>query len=489
MPQLHLQYPALLRRQAYIDGKWTAANAGATFPVLDPFDDELLAEVADLGKAETDKAVGAAHRAFPNWSRLTAGERSSILRNWYELLLQHQDDLALLMTREQGKPLAESRGEVVYGASFIEWFAEEGKRAYGDVIPSHRSDTRIVVLKQPVGVVAAITPWNFPIAMITRKVAPALAVGCTVVVKPAEDTPLCALALAQLAEEAGFPAGVFNVVPSSRPAEVGEILTTDARVRKLSFTGSTATGKKLMEQSAGTLKKLSLELGGNAPFIVFDDADVAGAVAGAMASKYRNGGQTCVCVNRVYVQSGIYDRFVGAFREEVAKLQVGAGTAEGTDLGPLINDAAVSKVEHMVADAVSKGAEVVVGGERHAAGPRCYAPTLLTGANDSMEIAREEVFGPVAPVFRFETEKEVVRLANDTPYGLAAYFYGRDHARIWRVAEALEYGMVGINTGMISTAVAPFGGVKESGYGREGSKYGLEDYVTVKYLCWGGLNA
>ena len=489
MSDLHLQYPALLRNRAYIDGQWTAARTAATFPVRDPFDDELLAEVADLGKAETENAVKAAHRAFPDWSGLTAGERSSILRNWYELLLRHQDDLALLMTREQGKPLAESRGEVVYGASFIEWFAEEGKRAYGDVIPSHRSGTRIVVLKQPVGVVAAITPWNFPIAMITRKVAPALAVGCTVIVKPAEDTPLCALALAQLAEEAGFPAGVFNVVPSSRPAEVGEVLTTDVRVRKLSFTGSTATGKKLMEQSAGTLKKLSLELGGNAPFIVFDDADVAGAVAGAMASKYRNGGQTCVCVNRVYVQSGIYNRFVGAFREEVAKLQVGAGTAEGTDIGPLINDAAVSKVEHMVADAVAKGAEVVVGGERHAAGPRCYAPTLLTGADESMEIAREEVFGPVAPVFRFETEEEVVRQANDTPYGLAAYFYGRDHARIWRVAEALEYGMVGINTGMISTAVAPFGGVKESGFGREGSKYGLEDYLTVKYLCWGGLNA
>ena len=489
MSDLQLSNSTLLRRQAYIAGGWTDAENGSTFPVRDPFGGELLAEVADLGRAETERAVAAAHQAFPDWSRRTAGERSTILRKWYELLLHHQDDLALLMTREQGKPLAESRGEVTYGASFIEWFAEEGKRAYGDVIPSHRSDVRIVTLKQPVGVVAAITPWNFPIAMITRKVAPALAVGCTVVIKPAEDTPLCALALARLAEEAGFPAGVINVVPTSRPAEVGAVLTSDARVRKLSFTGSTATGKKLMAQSAGTLKKLSLELGGNAPFIVFDDAEVAGAVAGAMASKYRNGGQTCVCVNRVYVQSGIYDRFVAALREAVMALRVGAGTAEGTDVGPLINDAALEKVERMVADAVAKGAEVVVGGERSKAGPRCYTPTLLAGANASMEIAREEVFGPVAPVFRFETEEEVIRLSNDTPYGLAAYFYGRDHARIWRVAEALEYGMVGINTGMISTAVAPFGGVKESGFGREGSKYGLEDYLTVKYLCWGGLNA
>ncbi|CAH0999275.1 Succinate-semialdehyde dehydrogenase [NADP(+)] GabD [Neolewinella maritima] len=484
---MHLQYPALFRQQAYIDGQWTTASDGATFRVTDPFNDELLAEVADLGAADTEHTVDAAHNAFPAWSKRTAGERSSVLRKWYELILQHQEDLAVLMTREQGKPLAESRGEVAYGASFIEWFAEEGKRAYGDVIPSHRSDTRILTLKQPVGVVAAITPWNFPIAMITRKVAPALAVGCTVIIKPAEDTPLCALALAQLAEEAGFPAGVVNVVPSNQPAEVGEVLTGDRRVRKLSFTGSTATGKKLMAQSAGTLKKLSLELGGNAPFIVFDDADLQGAVAGAMASKYRNGGQTCVCVNRVYVQSGIYDRFVAALGEAVAALQVGVGTEKGTDVGPLINDAAIEKVERMVADAVAKGAEVAIGGSRHEAGARCYTPTLLLNADASMDIAQEEVFGPVAPVFRFETEEEVIELSNDTPYGLAAYFYGQDHARIWRVAEALEYGMVGINTGMISTALAPFGGVKESGFGREGSKYGLEDYLVVKYLCWGGL--
>ena len=484
---MQLRYPDLFRQQAFINGHWTSTEKGVTFPVYDPFDGSLLAEVADLGAVETERAITAATEAFPGWSQRTAGERSAVLRKWHDLILQHQEDLALLMTSEQGKPLSESRGEVAYGASFVEWFAEEGRRAYGDIIPSHRGDSRILALKQPVGVVAAITPWNFPIAMITRKVAPALAVGCTVVIKPAEDTPLCALALAQLADEAGFPPGVINVLPTNQPRVVGGVLTSDARVRKLSFTGSTATGKALMEQSAGTLKKLSLELGGNAPFIVFDDADIEGGVAGAMASKYRNGGQTCVCANRIYVQAGIYDAFTAALRAAVADLVVGRGTAAETDIGPLINDAALEKVERMVADAVAKGAEVVLGGERSDAGPRCYSPTLLLGADASMEIAREEVFGPVAPVFRFETEEEVVRLANDTPYGLAAYFYGQDHARIWRVAEALEYGMVGINTGMISTAVAPFGGVKESGFGREGSKYGLEDYLVVKYLCWGGL--
>ena len=484
---MQLLHPDLFRQQAFINGRWAASENGGTFPVYDPFDGRLLAEVADLGAVETERAITAATEAFPGWSQRTAGERSCILRKWHDLILHHQEDLALLMTSEQGKPLSESRGEVAYGASFVEWFAEEGRRAYGDVIPSHRGDSRILALKQPVGVVAAITPWNFPIAMITRKVAPALAVGCTVVIKPAEDTPLCALALAQLADEAGFPPGVINVLPTNQPKVVGGVLTGDARVRKLSFTGSTATGKVLMEQCAGTLKKLSLELGGNAPFIVFDDADIEGGVAGAMASKYRNGGQTCVCANRIYVQAGIYDAFTAALRAAVADLVVGRGTAADTDIGPLINDAALQKVERMVADAVAKGAEVVLGGERSDAGPRCYSPTLLLGADASMEIAREEVFGPVAPVFRFETEEEVVRLANDTPYGLAAYFYGQDHARIWRIAEALEYGMVGINTGMISTAVAPFGGVKASGFGREGSKYGLEDYLVVKYLCWGGL--
>ena len=482
---MKLNHQALLRSHAYVAGEWIAADDGATFAVLDPLDDTPLAAVADLGKAETESAVTAASEAFNSWSALTAGERSGILRKWYELLLEHREDLALLMTSEQGKPLSEARGEVTYGASFIEWFAEEGKRAYGDVMPPHRADVRIVTLQQPIGVVAAITPWNFPIAMITRKVAPALAVGCTVVVKPAEDTPLCALALAYLGELAGLPAGVLNVVTSSRPAEVGGVLTGDARVRKLSFTGSTPTGKRLMEQCAGTLKKLSLELGGNAPFIVFDDADVEGAVAGAVQAKFRNAGQTCVCANRLYVQSGIYDRFVDRLGAAIADLRVGDGREEGVEIGPLINDAAVEKVERIVADAVDKGAEVVVGGRR--GGRRTYRPTLLTGASAEMDISREEIFGPVAPVFRFGTEAEVIALSNDTPYGLAAYFYGSDHARIWRVAEALEYGMVGINTGLISTAVAPFGGVKESGFGREGSKYGLHEYLITKYLCWGGL--
>ena len=485
--RMELTYPKLLRTDAYLNGQWVAAEDGRTFAVHDPFTNEVLTEVADLGAKQTERAIGAATDAFPAWCKRTAEARSRLLRKWYELLLQHQEDLAYLMTREQGKPLSESRGEVSYGASFIEWFAEEGRRAYGDIIPAHREDTRILTLKQPVGVVAAITPWNFPIAMITRKVAPALAVGCTVVVKPAEDTPLCALALAQLADQAGIPPGVFNVVPTSRPREVGEVLTQDARVRKLSFTGSTATGKQLMAQSAGTLKKLSLELGGNAPFIVFDDADIEGGVAGAMVSKYRNGGQTCVCANRIYVQSGVYDRFVTALALAVQRLRVGNGLDEATDIGPLINTAALEKVERLVADAVAKGAEVRLGGQRLPIADRAYAPTLLEGVDASMEIAQEEVFGPVAPVFRFATEEEVIALANDTPYGLAAYFYGRDHARIWRVAEALDYGMVGINTGLISTAVAPFGGVKESGFGREGSKYGLEEYLVTKYLCWGGL--
>ncbi|MCP9236401.1 NAD-dependent succinate-semialdehyde dehydrogenase [Lewinella sp. JB7] len=482
-----LSTPAILRTSAYINGEWTDADGGRTFTVRDPFSDEVITTVADLGSTETQRAVDAAYAAFPEWSSRTAADRSVILRRWFDLLTAHREDLATLMTHEQGKPLAESRGEVTYGASFIEWFAEEGKRVYGDVIPSHRTDARILAIKQPVGVVAAITPWNFPIAMITRKVAPALAVGCTVVVKPAEDTPLCALALAYLAQEAGMPVGVFNVVPTSRPAEVGSVLTGDARVRKLSFTGSTATGKKLMEQSAGTLKKLSLELGGNAPFIVFDDADISGAVAGAVASKYRNGGQTCVSANRIFVQSGIYDAFIEELSRSVGDLQVGRGTEAGTDIGPLINDAALTKVERLVADAVDKGARIVRGGGVADAGPRCYRPTLLLDARPDMAISREEVFGPVAPVYRFDTEAEVIELANDTPYGLAAYFYGNDHARIWRVAGALDYGMVGINTGMISTAQAPFGGVKESGFGREGSKYGLEDYLVIKYLCWGGL--
>ena len=472
----------------YIDGDWVSAASGATFPVLDPYDDRVIARVSDYGASETERAVAAADGAFKNWSRRTAGDRAQVLRKWHDLILHHQEDLAILMTREQGKPIAESRGEVAYGASFIEWFAEEGKRAYGDIIPSHRTDARILALKQPIGVVAAITPWNFPIAMITRKVAPALAAGCTVIVKPAEDTPLCALALAYLAEAAGMPPGVFNVVPTRQPAEVGAVLTRDKRVRKLSFTGSTATGKKLMEQCAPTLKKLSLELGGNAPFIVFNDADIDAAVEGAIASKYRNAGQTCVCANRLFVQEGVYPEFNRRLTSAVEQLRVANGLHEETDIGPLINDAALDKVNRLVQDALSKGATLTTGGEQLPGKPRCYAPTVLTDATGGMDLAHEEIFGPVAAVFPFRTEQEVIERANDTPFGLAAYFYGRDHARIWRVAEQLEYGMVGINTGMISTAVAPFGGVKESGFGREGSKYGLEDYLTVKYLCWGGLD-
>ena len=484
-----LQESALLRTKGYIDGEWISAASESTFAVLNPFDDRVIANVSDFGASETERAVEAADRAFTHWSRRTAGDRSAILRKWYDLILHHREDLAILMTTEQGKPLAESRGEVSYGASFIEWFAEEGKRAYGDVIPAQRADARILALKQPVGVVAAITPWNFPIAMITRKVAPALAVGCTVVVKPAEDTPLCALALAYLAESAGLPPGVLNVLPTSQPAEVGSVLTRDKRVRKLSFTGSTATGKKLMEQCATTLKKLSLELGGNAPFIVFDDADIDAAVEGAMASKYRNAGQTCVCANRLYVQEGVYETFVSRLTSAVRQLRVEDGLQAGSDIGPLINDAALHKVNRLVEDAREKGARVTIGGEQVAGAPRCYVPTVLADATEEMELAQEEIFGPVAAVFSFGTEEEVIERSNNTPFGLAAYFYGRDHARIWRVAEQLEYGMVGINTGMISTAVAPFGGVKESGFGREGSKYGLEEYLTVKYMCWGGLDS
>ncbi|MEL7162818.1 MAG: NAD-dependent succinate-semialdehyde dehydrogenase, partial [Bacteroidota bacterium] len=461
------------RTQAYYNGHWNATPT--TFPVHNPYDGARLAEVADCGRAETEAAVTAAHEAFPAWSRKTAGERADLLRCWHDLLLEHLDDLALLLTSEQGKPLAEAKGEIRYGASFIAWFAEEARRAYGDVIPGHGVDKRILVLKQPVGVAAAITPWNFPNAMITRKVAPALAAGCTIVVKPAEDTPLSALALAVLAEEAGIPPGVFNVVPTSQPKEVGAVLTSDPRVKKLSFTGSTAVGKELMRQCAGTVKKLSLELGGNAPFIVFADADIEGAAAGAVASKYRNAGQTCVCANRLYVHASVYDQFVATLQRQVAQLRVGDGRADGTDIGPLINDAAREKVGDILADAVGKGATVVTGGALR--GP-CYEPTILTRVNAEMAVHREEIFGPVAPVFRFETEEEVIRLANDTPFGLAAYFYGRDHSQIWRVAEALEYGMVGINTGMISTTVAPFGGMKESGFGREGSRYGLEEYLV-----------
>ncbi|MCK2096095.1 NADP-dependent succinate-semialdehyde dehydrogenase [Thauera aromatica] len=484
---MQLKDSALLRELAYIDGVWAGADDGARFEVTDPADGSVLAHVPDMGAAETRRAIDAAAAALPAWRARTAKERAAVLRKWFELILENQDDLAVLMTAEQGKPLAEARGEVAYGAAFIEWFAEEGKRIYGDVIPSHGADKRIVVLKEPIGVVAAITPWNFPIAMITRKAGPALAAGCTMVIKPAEDTPLCALALAALAERAGLPKGVLNIVTTRRAAEVGGELSANPTVRKLSFTGSTEVGKLLMRQCAGTVKKVSLELGGNAPFIVFDDADLDAAVAGAMASKYRNAGQTCVCANRLLVQDGIYDAFAAKLAEAVARLEVGPGLSGEVQQGPLINEDAVVKVETLVADAVGKGARVLCGGRRHALGGTFYEPTILTGVTAQMRVAREEIFGPVAPLFRFHTEAEAITLANATEFGLAAYFYAQDIARVWRVAEGLEYGIVGINEGIISTEVAPFGGVKESGIGREGSKYGIEDYVEMKYLCLGGI--
>lgn len=477
----------LLRTCAYIDGAWTEADDGTRFDVLNPADGGVLASVPDMGAAEARRAIEAAAAALPAWRARTAKERAAILRKWFELIMAHQEDLAVLMTSEQGKPLAEARGEVAYGASFIEWFAEEGKRVYGDVIPAHGADKRILVLKEPIGVVAAITPWNFPIAMITRKAGPALAAGCTMVIKPAEDTPLCALALAELAERAGLPKGVLNIVTTMKAAEVGGELTANPIVRKLSFTGSTEVGKLLMRQSADTVKKVALELGGNAPFIVFDDADLDAAVAGAMASKYRNAGQTCVCANRLLVQDGIYDAFAARLAEAVAKLKVGPGLSGDVQQGPLINADAVAKVEELLGDAVAKGAKIVCGGKRHALGGTFFEPTIVTGLTPAMRIAREEIFGPVAPLFRFHTEDEAIRMANDTEFGLAAYFYARDIARVWRVAEGLEYGIVGINEGIISTEVAPFGGVKESGIGREGSKYGIDDFVEIKYLCMGGI--
>lgn len=483
-----LQDQTLLRNQAYIAGEWVEADSGKVFDVTNPADGEKLGSVPDMGVAETRRAIEAAHTALPDWRNRIAGDRATMLRRWYELILENREDLALLMTLEQGKPLAEARGEIAYGASFVEWFAEEGKRIYGDVIPSHGADKRIIVLKQPIGVVGAITPWNFPNAMITRKVAPALAAGCTVVIKPAEDTPLSALALAELAVRAGFPAGVLNVVTAKNPVPVGEEITRNPIVKKVSFTGSTEVGKWLMRHSADTVKKISLELGGNAPFIVFDDADLDEAVAGAIACKYRNTGQTCVCANRIFVQSSVYEAFAAKYAEQVKSLEVGSGLEEGVAIGPLINDEAIAKVERLVADALAKGATLITGGRRHERGGTFYEPTILTNVTPDMACSREEIFGPVAPLFRFETEAEVISLANDTPYGLAAYFYARDVGRIWRVSEGLDYGMVGVNTGIISTAVAPFGGVKESGIGREGSKYGIEEFVEVKYMCLGGID-
>ena len=476
----------LFRQACYVDGSWVNAASGATISVDNPATGEIIGTVPKLGAAETRQAIAAADRALPAWRKKTAKERATILRRWYELMLQHQDDLARLMTIEQGKPLVESRGEVVYAAGFLEWFGEEAKRVYGDTIPGHQPDKRIVVIKQPIGVVACITPWNFPLAMITRKAGPAIASGCTVVLKPASQTPFSALALAELGERAGIPKGVFSVVTGSA-SDIGGELTSNPTVRKLSFTGSTEVGKLLMEQCAGTVKKVSLELGGNAPFVVFDDADLDAAVEGAIASKYRNTGQTCVCANRLYVQDGVYDTFATKLAEAVKKLKPANGLEAGATQGPLIDDKAVAKVEEHLADALAHGAKVVIGGHRHALGGRFFEPTVLAGVTQSMLIAREETFGPVAPLFRFKTDDEAIALANDTEFGLAAYFYARDIGRVWRAAEGIESGIIGINTGIISTEVAPFGGVKESGLGREGSKYGIEEFLEVKYLCFGGI--
>ncbi len=484
---MQLKDASLLKTNAFIDGEWVCADDGAVHAIRNPASGVEIAAVPDLGAAETTRAIEAADRALPEWRAKTAKERAVLLRRWHDLIIAHQEDLATLMTMEQGKPLAEARGEVAYGASFIEWFAEEGKRVYGDVIPAPTGDKRLIVIKQPVGVTAAITPWNFPIAMITRKVGPALAAGCTSVVKPAEATPLSALALAELATRAGIPAGVLNIVTTARPAVVGETLTSSPIVRKLSFTGSTPVGKRLMAQCAGTVKRVSLELGGNAPFIVFDDADLDAAVRGALASKYRNAGQTCVCANRMLVQDGVYEAFARKLAEAVAAMKVDDGLAPGTQIGPLINEAAVVKVDRLVADALAKGARAILGGGRHVRGGNFYTPTVLTEVTPEMAVAQEEIFGPVAPLFRFRTDEEAVRMANDTRFGLASYFYSRDISRVWRVAEQLEYGMVGINEGIVSNEVAPFGGVKESGIGREGSRYGIDEYLQIKYLCFGGL--
>jgi len=477
----------LFREACYVDGQWIQAKSGQTIGVDNPATGEIIGRVPKLGGAETRQAIEAANAAFPEWRMRTAKERAVILRCWFDLMMANQEDLARLMTLEQGKPLAESRGEVAYAAAFLEWFGEEAKRIYGDTIPQHQADKRIVVIKQPIGVVACITPWNFPLAMITRKAGPALGAGCTVVIKPATQTPFSALALAELAERAGVPKGVLNIVTGSA-TEIGGELTSNPIVRKLSFTGSTEIGKVLMAQCAGTVKKLSLELGGNAPFIVFDDADLDAAVEGAIASKYRNTGQTCVCTNRMLVQDSVYDAFASKLSTAVKALKPAPGLEAGATQGPLIDDAAVEKVESHIRDAQSKGAKVLVGGRRHVLGGRFFEPMLLTEVTPQMAVAREETFGPVAPLFRFKTEADAIALANDTEFGLAAYFYGRDISRVWGVAEALEYGIVGINTGLISTEVAPFGGVKESGLGREGSKYGIDEFVEIKYLCFGGIN-
>ncbi|HKU46096.1 MAG TPA: NAD-dependent succinate-semialdehyde dehydrogenase [Burkholderiales bacterium] len=483
LPPLSLKDPKLFRMQCYVDGEWMGGKK--TFPIINPATGATLAHVPDLGASETRKAIDAAERAWPAWRAKTAKERAALLRKWFELMMAAQEDLAQILTAEQGKPLAEARGEIAYGASFIEWFAEEGKRAYGDVIPTHQADKRVLVIKQPIGVSAMITPWNFPNAMITRKAGPALAAGCTVVLKPAEQTPLSALAMAELAERAGIPKGVFNVITGDAPV-IGSELCANPKVRKLSFTGSTEVGRILMRQSADTIKKLSLELGGNAPFIVFDDADLDAAVEGALASKYRNAGQTCVCANRIYVQDGVYDAFAAKLTEKVKGFKVGAGTEPGVVIGPLIDEQGLKKVEAHVADATSKGAKIALGGKR--LNGLFFQPTVLTGVTPEMIVSYEETFGPVAPLIRFKTEEEVIRLSNNTEFGLSGYFYSRDVGRIFRVAEAMEVGIVGANVGIISTEIAPFGGVKQSGLGREGSKYGLEEYLEVKYILLGGID-
>jgi succinate-semialdehyde dehydrogenase/glutarate-semialdehyde dehydrogenase len=485
--QISLKDPALLHEQCYIDGIWVDAADGKTIDVNNPATGEIIASVPSLSAEETRRAIEAADAAWPEWRAKTGKERTNIMRRWYDLMMENQEDLAVLMTSEQGKPMLESRGEIAYAASFIEWFAEEAKRVYGDTMNHPLPGKRIVVIKQPIGVVASITPWNFPAAMITRKCAPAMAAGCPVVIKPASQTPLSALALAELADRAGVPKGVLNVITGQARVLGGE-LTENPTVRKLSFTGSTEIGKLLMAQCAGTVKKVSLELGGNAPFIVFDDADLDAAVVGAMASKYRNAGQTCVCANRFLVQDGIYDAFAERMAAAVKDLRVGNGLEDGIQQGPLIDDAAVAKVEQHIADATAKGAELVTGGSRHSLGGTFFEPTLLAGVTTDMAVTREETFGPVAPLFRFGDEAEAIRMANDTEFGLAAYFYSRDVGRIWRVAEGLEYGIVGINEGIISNEVAPFGGIKESGIGREGSKYGMDDFLEIKYLCLGGVD-
>ena len=481
-----LKDKTLLCQQCHVNGQWIDAAEGGTVTVTNPATGEMIGTVPKLGAAETRAAIEAANVAYPAWRGRTAAERSALLRRWFELILEHREDLAILMTAEQGKPLAESRGEIAYAASFVEWFAEEGKRVYGDTIPTFANDKRVVVIKEPIGVCAAITPWNFPSAMITRKASPALAVGCTIIFKPASQTPYSALALAVLAERAGFPAGVFNVVTGASDA-IGREMTGNPIVRKLTFTGSTEIGKRLMAQCAGTVKKVALELGGNAPFVVFDDADLDAAVEGAIVSKYRNTGQTCVCANRFLIQEGIYDAFAAKLTARVGHLTVGDGLKSETQQGPLIDMNAVEKVEEHIADAVGKGARIVLGGKRHALGGTFFQPTILADVTSEMAVAREETFGPVAPLFRFKTDADAIRMANDTEFGLAAYFYSRDVGRVWRVAEALEYGIVGINTGLISTAVAPFGGMKESGTGREGSRYGIDDFLEIKYLCIGGI--